>query len=64
MEESAKLPQKKYYRQRAHSNPIADHCFDYPVAPDAMDWSELYPNNKSNAQLVILFFYKFYTEIS
>lgn len=22
------LPQKKYYRQRAHSNPIADHCFD------------------------------------
>ena len=24
----ASLPQKKYYRQRAHSNPIADHCFD------------------------------------
>ena len=47
MEESAKLPQKKYYRQRAHSNPIADHCFDYPVDPDAMDWSELYPNNKN-----------------
>lgn len=22
------LPQKKYYRQRAHSNPIADHDFD------------------------------------
>lgn len=39
-----KLPQKKYYRQRAHSNPIADHCFDYPVCPDAMDWSGLYPN--------------------
>lgn len=22
------LPQKKFYRQRAHSNPIADHSFD------------------------------------
>ena len=32
--EGAKLPKKKFYRQRAHSNPIADHCFDYPVSPD------------------------------
>ena len=23
-----KLPQKKFYRQRAHSNPIGDHIFD------------------------------------
>ncbi len=37
------LPQKRYYRQRAHSNPIADHCFDYPVSPDKMDWRALYP---------------------
>nr|CAH7762653.1 unnamed protein product [Callosobruchus chinensis] len=37
------LPQKRYYRQRAHSNPIADHCFDYPPSPDVMDWSKLYP---------------------
>jgi len=22
------LPQKKYYRQRAHSNPTADHCIE------------------------------------
>ncbi|XP_031781602.1 tRNA (guanine-N(7)-)-methyltransferase [Nasonia vitripennis] len=36
------LPQKKFYRQRAHSNPIADHCIEYPVKPDAMDWSTLY----------------------
>ncbi|XP_049816917.1 tRNA (guanine-N(7)-)-methyltransferase [Schistocerca nitens] len=40
---AAALPQKKYYRQRAHSNPIADHCFDYPVHPEKMNWSELYP---------------------
>ncbi|EFA10424.2 tRNA (guanine-N(7)-)-methyltransferase-like Protein [Tribolium castaneum] len=37
------LPQKRYYRQRAHSNPIADHCFDYPRTPDDMDWCAYYP---------------------
>ncbi|GLH10470.1 tRNA (guanine-N(7)-)-methyltransferase [Gryllus bimaculatus] len=39
----ASLPQKKYYRQRAHSNPIADHCFDYPRNPQEMKWNSLYP---------------------
>jgi tRNA (guanine-N7-)-methyltransferase len=39
----AKVPQKKYYRQRAHSNPMADHTFDYPVDPSRMDWSKLFP---------------------
>ena len=38
-EAEAKLPQKKFYRQRAHSNPIADHCFDYPVSPDKVGFS-------------------------
>ncbi|XP_038215403.1 tRNA (guanine-N(7)-)-methyltransferase [Zerene cesonia] len=42
------LPQKKYYRQRAHSNPIADHCFEYPASPDDYDWSTLYPIIKTN----------------
>ena len=37
------LPQKKYYRQRAHSNPLADHTFSYPVCPADMDWRALYP---------------------
>ncbi|KAG0722488.1 tRNA (guanine-N(7)-)-methyltransferase [Chionoecetes opilio] len=40
-----KLPQKKYYRQRAHSNPIADHNFDYPICPSEMDWNALYPTH-------------------
>jgi len=40
---AAKLPQKKYYRQRAHSNPMSDHTFDYPVCPSEMDWSKYYP---------------------
>uniref|UniRef100_A0A1B6MQR3 tRNA (guanine-N(7)-)-methyltransferase n=1 Tax=Graphocephala atropunctata TaxID=36148 RepID=A0A1B6MQR3_9HEMI len=43
MSVTPRLPQKKFYRQRAHSNPIADHCFEYPVSPDKMDWSTLYP---------------------
>ncbi|KAH9366349.1 hypothetical protein HPB48_006199 [Haemaphysalis longicornis] len=43
-EAKVKLPQKRYYRQRAHSNPIADHCFTYPPCPDDMDWSEYFPH--------------------
>ncbi|CAN9512276.1 unnamed protein product [Ophioblennius macclurei] len=41
---SSSMPQKRYYRQRAHSNPMAHHCFDYPVCPEEMDWSKLYPD--------------------
>ncbi|KAL0978270.1 hypothetical protein UPYG_G00168220 [Umbra pygmaea] len=40
---SVLMPQKRYYRQRAHSNPMADHTFEYPVSPEDMDWSQLYP---------------------
>ncbi|XP_064479544.1 tRNA (guanine-N(7)-)-methyltransferase-like [Ornithodoros turicata] len=43
MERAPELPQKRYYRQRAHSNPIADHCFDYPPSPDDMDWIQHFP---------------------
>ncbi|XP_011701695.1 PREDICTED: tRNA (guanine-N(7)-)-methyltransferase [Wasmannia auropunctata] len=45
------LPQKKFYRQRAHSNPIADHCFEYPRKPELMDWSTFYPQHfRSDAE--------------
>ncbi|KAG8193926.1 hypothetical protein JTE90_011480 [Oedothorax gibbosus] len=40
---SVHLPQKRYYRQRAHSNPIADHNLDFPLTPAHMDWSPFYP---------------------
>lgn len=36
------LPQKKYYRQRAHANPRSDHDLDYPSRPDEWDWQSLY----------------------
>uniref|UniRef100_A0A224XWQ9 tRNA (guanine-N(7)-)-methyltransferase n=1 Tax=Panstrongylus lignarius TaxID=156445 RepID=A0A224XWQ9_9HEMI len=56
------LPQKKYYRQRAHSNPIADHCIEYPRCPDEMNWNNLYicdnledESKESNKKVVVEF---------
>ncbi|CAI4231001.1 unnamed protein product [Auanema sp. JU1783] len=36
------LPQKKHYRQRAHSNPHSDHDIEYPRTPNDMNWTTLY----------------------
>jgi len=46
------LPQKRYYRQRAHSNPICDHIFDFPIKPSEMDWTKYYPGFDSSLQKV------------
>lgn len=32
-----KYPQKRYFRQRAHSNPISDHDLDYPISPEKLE---------------------------
>ena len=47
------LPKKRYYRQRAHSNPFSDHQLEYPVSPQDIDWSKLYPyyKNAENGQM-------------
>ncbi|CAG8473422.1 12773_t:CDS:2 [Ambispora gerdemannii] len=37
------LPQKRYFRQRAHANPFSDHHLDYPKSPAHIDWSSHYP---------------------
>ncbi|CCF58419.1 hypothetical protein KAFR_0E02670 [Kazachstania africana CBS 2517] len=37
------LPKKKFYRQRAHSNPFSDHQLEYPSCPGDMNWGKLYP---------------------
>ncbi|XP_071957165.1 tRNA (guanine-N(7)-)-methyltransferase B-like isoform X1 [Antedon mediterranea] len=52
---AAPMPQKKFYRQRAHSNPIADHTFEYPVCPDAMDWSIYYPSYSQSTEKKVEF---------
>lgn len=46
------MPQKKYYRSRAHCNPLSfNEAFDYPTRPDLFDWTEEhYPEHPSLAQ--------------
>jgi tRNA (guanine-N7-)-methyltransferase len=44
------LPQKKHYRQRAHANPFSDHCLQYPVASNDIDWSVHYPAFKGTGK--------------
>uniref|UniRef100_A0A5S6QYH4 tRNA (guanine-N(7)-)-methyltransferase n=1 Tax=Trichuris muris TaxID=70415 RepID=A0A5S6QYH4_TRIMR len=50
--EAVSLPQKKNYRQRAHSNPMSDHILDFPASPDAFDTRSLYAKffNTHNAE--------------
>ncbi|KAL3897813.1 MAG: hypothetical protein SGCHY_003160 [Lobulomycetales sp.] len=38
-----KLPQKRYFRQRAHANIYSDQSYAYPTSPAEHDWSPLYP---------------------
>ncbi|RKP06761.1 putative methyltransferase-domain-containing protein [Thamnocephalis sphaerospora] len=38
-----KLPRKRFFRQRAHSNVFSDHDLVYPIHPGLMDWSGHYP---------------------
>lgn len=38
------MPQKRFFRQRAHANPFSDHQLDYPVTPADMDWAAHYPD--------------------
>ncbi|KAL8283129.1 hypothetical protein RQP46_005907 [Phenoliferia psychrophenolica] len=37
------MPRKKFYRQRAHANPLSIHSLEYPSSPFTMDWSTHYP---------------------
>ncbi|SJX65368.1 probable TRM8-part of complex required for 7-methylguanosine modification [Sporisorium reilianum f. sp. reilianum] len=37
------IPQKRWYRQRAHANPFSDHSLEYPAQPSDMNWGTIYP---------------------
>lgn len=42
--EEGEMPQKKFYRSRAHCNPLShNNTFDYPISPSEMDWGTHYP---------------------
>mmetsp|Transcript_14404 Transcript_14404/g.27064 ORF Transcript_14404/g.27064 Transcript_14404/m.27064 type:complete len:279 (+) Transcript_14404:277-1113(+) len=46
------MPQKKFYRSRAHCNPLSHNdTFEYPSHPSKMDWSSHYPNLTSSDPL-------------
>lgn len=41
--EGLHLPQKKFFRQRAHINPLGTaQAYEYPVDPDRMNWAPHY----------------------
>ncbi|BGP19981.1 hypothetical protein JCM10213_006758 [Rhodosporidiobolus nylandii] len=37
------MPRKRFYRQRAHANPLSIHHLEYPLSPAHMDWSTHFP---------------------
>lgn len=47
------LPKKRYYRQRAHSNPFSDHRLEYPTSPSDMDWDKLFTNKDGEQEVKI-----------
>lgn len=42
--QSAQLPRKRFYRARAHSNPLSDSHFPIPISPADVDYSSHYPH--------------------
>ncbi|KAI5955053.1 hypothetical protein KGF54_001614 [Candida jiufengensis] len=50
--EDIELPRKRFYRQRAHSNPFSDHRLNYPTSPQTMDWSSIYPQQELTTKKV------------
>jgi tRNA (guanine-N7-)-methyltransferase len=38
-----RLPQRKFFRQRAHINPMSHQLYEYPIAPARALWSRHFP---------------------
>ena len=49
-------PQKRFYRQRAHCNPLSHNdTFEYPLCPESMDWTtDLFPGMPPGTQPTVL----------
>lgn len=43
LSKSTKLPRKRFYRARAHSNPLSDSHFPVPISPSHFEYSLHYP---------------------
>lgn len=46
---STGLPRKRFYRARAHSNPLSDSHFPVPLSPQHVDYSAHYPQFVSSS---------------
>ncbi|KAJ0895531.1 putative tRNA (guanine(46)-N(7))-methyltransferase [Helianthus annuus] len=42
---STRLPRKRFYRARAHSNPLSDSHFPVPTSPLHLDYSLHFPDS-------------------
>lgn len=42
--QSTRLPRKRFYRARAHSNPLSDSHFPIPISPADVDYSHHFPH--------------------
>jgi len=48
-----KMPKKKYFRTRAHCNPLSNNDgFSYPLSPDQYDWQLHYPKIDSITTII------------
>ncbi|CAA6672507.1 unnamed protein product [Spirodela intermedia] len=41
---SGRLPRKRFYRARAHSNPLSDSHFPIPIRPSDVDYAQHFPS--------------------
>ncbi|MFS8008484.1 putative tRNA (guanine(46)-N(7))-methyltransferase [Helianthus anomalus] len=44
LSKSTRLPRKRFYRARAHSNPLSDSHFPVPTSPLHVDYSLHFPH--------------------
>ena len=48
-----KLPQKKFFRSRAHCNPLShNNAVIYPKSPEYMDWNLVFDNEEVDNKAV------------
>lgn len=51
--EEVSMPKKRFFRSRAHCNPLSHNdSFLYPINPQAMDWTSLYPEIPTDQRIV------------
>mmetsp|Transcript_8714 Transcript_8714/g.32848 ORF Transcript_8714/g.32848 Transcript_8714/m.32848 type:complete len:216 (-) Transcript_8714:16-663(-) len=49
------MPQKRYYRSRAHCNPLSmNDQIPFPDSPSDIDWTEHYPNLSADKRVVTM----------